>query len=41
MGIAAGREKVEAILGALRGRFLDVLITTEETAQSLLDSTPE
>jgi deoxyribonucleoside regulator len=34
--IAAGKEKVPAILGALRGKLLDVLITDENTAKNLL-----
>jgi deoxyribonucleoside regulator len=34
--IAFGREKVEAILGALRGRLLNVLVTDENTAVRLL-----
>jgi deoxyribonucleoside regulator len=36
VGVALGQQKVEAILGALRGRLLDVLITDEKTAESLL-----
>ena len=34
--IAFGREKVEAILGALKGRLLNVLVTDENTAVRLL-----
>jgi deoxyribonucleoside regulator len=34
--IASGLEKLNGILGALRGRLLDVLITDENTAGSLL-----
>jgi deoxyribonucleoside regulator len=37
VGIAGGSEKHEAILGALRGRFLDVLITDYDTAMEVLD----
>ncbi len=37
VGIAAGREKLEAIVGALNGHLLDVLITDEQTAQALLN----
>ena len=37
VGVAFGEEKVDAISGALRGRMLDVLITDEKTAQSLLE----
>jgi DNA-binding transcriptional regulator LsrR (DeoR family) len=36
IGIATGLEKFPAILGALRGRRLDVLITDEKTAENLL-----
>lgn len=36
IGVAGGTEKARAILGALRGGFLDVLVTDEETAMSLL-----
>lgn len=34
--IATGQEKLAGVLGALRGRLLDVLITDENTAESLL-----
>ncbi len=37
VGVAGGMHKVEAILGALRGGFLDVLVTNELTALRLLD----
>ncbi len=36
VGVAAGVEKVEAIRGAIAGRYLDVLVTDEPTAQALL-----
>ncbi len=36
VGIAFGMEKLEGIIGALRGSHLDVLITDEDIAQSLL-----
>ncbi|WP_270180032.1 sugar-binding transcriptional regulator [Alkalihalobacillus sp. CinArs1] len=36
IGIVEGKHKAESILGALNGRFLDVLIIDEETASSLL-----
>jgi deoxyribonucleoside regulator len=36
--IAAGQEKVAAILGALRGQLANVLVTDENTAASLLKS---
>ncbi len=36
VAIAGGLRKVEAILGMLRGRFCNVLITDEQTAQALL-----
>lgn len=37
IGIAGGREKVEAILGALRGRYIKILITDEDTAQRIVE----
>ena len=37
VGVAGGLHKAEAILGALRGRFLDVLVTNELTALRLLE----
>lgn len=36
MGIAGGKPKVEPILASLRGRFVDVLITDQFTAEELL-----
>lgn len=36
IGVAAGEKKVKAILAALRGGYLDVLITDENTASSIL-----
>ena len=36
IGVAAGQEKVNAIRSALNGRYLDVLITDEGTANSLI-----
>ncbi len=39
VGVAFGLEKRDAILGALRGEFLDILITDEKTAESLLEKT--
>ncbi|WP_101697112.1 sugar-binding transcriptional regulator [Clostridium minihomine] len=38
VGVAAGPTKVEAIRAALRGKYLDTLITDEETARALIDS---
>lgn len=38
IGIAGGREKHEAILGALNGGFLDVLITDNKTAEYLISN---
>jgi len=35
--MAASRGKVPAILEALRGRYINVLITDEETAKILLN----
>jgi lsr operon transcriptional repressor len=37
VGVAGGLHKADAILGALRGGFLDVLVTNELTALRLLD----
>jgi len=37
VGIAGGEEKVAAILGALRGGYLNVLITDTATAQAVLE----
>jgi lsr operon transcriptional repressor len=36
IGVAGGLEKVEAIAGALRGGYLDVLVTDEDVAESLV-----
>jgi lsr operon transcriptional repressor len=36
VGVAGGQHKAEAILGALRGGYLDVLVTNELTALRLL-----
>lgn len=38
IGVAAGPAKVNAIRAALRGKYLDVLITDEDTAIQLIDS---
>lgn len=37
IAVAGGLEKREAIIGALRGGYIDVLITDEEVAKSLID----
>lgn len=37
IGVAGGRDKIEAILGALHGNFIKVLITDEETATSIMN----
>ena len=37
VGVAGGAGKAEAILGALRGGFLDVLVTNEIAAPRLLE----
>jgi DNA-binding transcriptional regulator LsrR (DeoR family) len=39
VGVAGGRRKVRAILAALRGRWIDVLITDLRAAESLLNET--
>ena len=36
IAVAGGHEKTKAILGALRGRFMDMLVTDDRTARSLL-----
>lgn len=36
IGVAAGEKKADVILGALRGRYIDVLITDERAAISVL-----
>ncbi len=38
VGLAAGKRKTQAILGALNGKLLDVLITDRRTASALLDA---
>ena len=38
IGVAGGRHKAEAIRAALRGKYLDILITDEETAAMLLNA---
>jgi len=37
VGVAAGENKIPAIRAVLKGSYLDVLITDEDTAQSLLN----
>ncbi|MDR2878484.1 MAG: sugar-binding transcriptional regulator [Fusobacteriales bacterium] len=37
VGIASGKEKTEAIYGALKGKFINVLITDIETGKKLLE----
>jgi len=37
IGVAGGKNKVASILGALRGEFIKILITDEETAKLLLE----
>lgn len=36
IGVAGGKKKVKSIYGALKGNYLDVLITDEDTAKKLL-----
>ncbi|MFH5821978.1 sugar-binding transcriptional regulator [Georgenia sp. AZ-5] len=38
VGVAGGPNKLRAIRGALRGGYLDVLVTTEEVARALLEA---
>ena len=37
IGVAAGANKVNAIIGALNGKFLNILITDDETAASIIE----
>lgn len=39
IGVAGGLGKFDAIRGALAGEYIDILITTEETARALLNDT--
>lgn len=38
VGIGGGAQKVQSILGALNGSYLDVLVTDLQTAQAVLAS---
>ena len=38
IGVAAGRDKVDAVRATLRGDYLSALVTDERTARSLLES---
>ena len=38
IGVAESRDKVSALIGALRGNYINILVTTEETARGILDS---
>ncbi len=38
MGVAGGEEKVAAILGALRGGYLNVLVTDDLTAAAVFQA---
>lgn len=37
IGVAAGPEKAEALVGALRARFVNILVTDDATARAVLD----
>ena len=37
IAVASGKAKTEAILGALRGKYLNILVTDDTTASSILD----
>jgi DNA-binding transcriptional regulator LsrR (DeoR family) len=41
VAVAGGLGKVAAILGGLRGSYIDVLITDMETAQAILEQSNE
>lgn len=38
VGVAAGKEKVAAITAALKGQFIDILVTDDSTAMELVES---
>ena len=38
VGVAHGKEKTEAIKGALKGKLINVLVTDAETARTLIES---
>jgi deoxyribonucleoside regulator len=40
IAVAGGPDKRDAILGAMRGRFANVLITDEESAAALVSDAP-
>jgi deoxyribonucleoside regulator len=37
IGMAGGADKIEAITGALRGGFINILVTDELTAERVLE----
>ena len=37
IGIAGGERKVEAVIGAIRGGYINVLITDTECAQKMIE----
>ncbi|RYM02752.1 sugar-binding transcriptional regulator [Sporolactobacillus sp. THM7-7] len=39
IGVAESREKVPGIIGALKGGYMNVLVTTDETAKMILEET--
>ncbi|AND80272.1 sugar-binding transcriptional regulator [Streptococcus pantholopis] len=41
IGVAESKDKVAALIGALRGGYVNVLVTTEETARGILDTLPQ
>lgn len=38
IGVAGGKRKIKSILGALHGKFVDILITDEITARSIVET---
>lgn len=40
IGVACGREKTDVIIGALRGKYIDVLITDKNAAMAVLEDQP-
>ena len=41
IGIAGGELKAEAILGAIRGSYINILVTDSSAAEKIMDISPE
>jgi len=37
LAVAGGKHKVDAILGAIKGRFIKILVTDEDTAREVIE----